>query len=75
MLIYTGINKKRERLCKEQGIDETRRDEFSDLGDNSPLFRCVLIRYCFLRVLNAFFVLLGTLYDTFVTFMNSTNLL
>ncbi|KAH6885644.1 hypothetical protein BKA70DRAFT_1445026 [Coprinopsis sp. MPI-PUGE-AT-0042] len=36
---YTQLNKRNERICKEQGIDESRRDEFKNVGNDSPLFR------------------------------------
>lgn len=36
---YTQLNKRNERICQEQGIDESRRDEFRNIGNDSPLFR------------------------------------
>ncbi|KAF9237555.1 MFS general substrate transporter [Melanogaster broomeanus] len=36
---YRRINKQKEELCRERGITEDRRDEFRDMGDESPLFR------------------------------------
>ncbi|KAF9237556.1 MFS general substrate transporter [Melanogaster broomeanus] len=36
---YKRINKQKEELCREHGITEDRRDEFRDMGDESPLFR------------------------------------
>lgn len=38
---YNRINKEKEALCLREGIDESRRDEFKDMGNESPLFRCV----------------------------------
>ena len=39
MYTYNRINKQREAKCKAEGIDDSRRAEFADLGDDSPLFR------------------------------------
>jgi len=39
MATYRRLNKQKEELCKREGIDHTRRAEFRDLGDASPLFR------------------------------------
>jgi MFS family permease len=36
---YKRINRQKEELCRERGITEDRRDEFRDMGDDSPLFR------------------------------------
>ncbi|EAU90945.1 hypothetical protein CC1G_02332 [Coprinopsis cinerea okayama7 len=36
---YNQLNKRNERICREQNIDESRRDEFKDVGNDSPLFR------------------------------------
>ncbi|CAK5281322.1 unnamed protein product [Mycena citricolor] len=36
---YNRTNKKRDEYCKREGIDESRRDEFRDMGSESPLFR------------------------------------
>ncbi|KIJ68115.1 hypothetical protein HYDPIDRAFT_107769 [Hydnomerulius pinastri MD-312] len=36
---YKRINKQKEELCRERGITDERRDEFKDMGDESPLFR------------------------------------
>jgi len=36
---YKRINRQKEELCRERGITEDRRDEFRDMGDESPLFR------------------------------------
>ncbi|KIK98464.1 hypothetical protein PAXRUDRAFT_31147 [Paxillus rubicundulus Ve08.2h10] len=36
---YNRINKQKEELCLEHGITGDRRDEFRDMGDESPLFR------------------------------------
>ncbi|KAF8134538.1 major facilitator superfamily domain-containing protein [Boletus edulis] len=39
---YNRLNKQKEKLCREIGITEDRKDEFRDLGDQSPLFRYTL---------------------------------
>ncbi|KAJ7071997.1 major facilitator superfamily domain-containing protein [Mycena amicta] len=36
---YNRINKKRDAYCEREGIDESRRAEFRDMGSESPLFR------------------------------------
>lgn len=36
---YQRLNKQKEALCLEQGITDDRKDEFVDMGDESPLFR------------------------------------
>ncbi|KAF7321945.1 hypothetical protein MKEN_00717000 [Mycena kentingensis (nom. inval.)] len=36
---YSRVNKQREAYCKENGIDESRREEFTEMGSESPLFR------------------------------------
>ncbi|KAH6883728.1 major facilitator superfamily domain-containing protein [Coprinopsis sp. MPI-PUGE-AT-0042] len=36
---YNRLNKRNERICQEQGIDDSRRDEFKNVGNDSPLFR------------------------------------
>ncbi|KAF7321877.1 hypothetical protein MKEN_00709700 [Mycena kentingensis (nom. inval.)] len=36
---YRRINKQRDEYCKREGIDESRRKEFRDMGSESPLFR------------------------------------
>ncbi|KAG5639045.1 hypothetical protein H0H81_007659 [Sphagnurus paluster] len=36
---YTRLNGKKKVLCDAQGIDETRREEFKNMGNESPLFR------------------------------------
>ena len=33
------INKEKERVCRENGITDDQQDDFSDKGDDSPLFR------------------------------------
>ena len=43
MITYKRLNKQKEELCKREGIDQTRRAEFRDIGDASPLFRCVFL--------------------------------
>ncbi len=40
MATYRRLNRQKEELCKREGIDQTRRAEFRDIGDASPLFRC-----------------------------------
>ncbi|KAG8214046.1 hypothetical protein J3R82DRAFT_10803 [Butyriboletus roseoflavus] len=39
---YNRINKQKEELCRERGITEDRKDEFRNMGDQSPLFRYTL---------------------------------
>ncbi|EIM82963.1 MFS general substrate transporter [Stereum hirsutum FP-91666 SS1] len=36
---YSVINAEKEALCKREGIDDSREEEFRELGDESPLFR------------------------------------
>ncbi|KAF9227226.1 MFS general substrate transporter [Gyrodon lividus] len=36
---YRRINKQKEELCQARGITADRRDEFTEMGDGSPLFR------------------------------------
>ena len=44
MATYRRLNRQKEELCKREGIDQRRRAEFRDIGDASPLFRCVSSR-------------------------------
>jgi len=39
MLDFHRRNKAKEELCRREGIDESRREEFADMGSESPLFR------------------------------------
>ncbi|TFY66688.1 hypothetical protein EVG20_g4407 [Dentipellis fragilis] len=39
---YHVINKQKEELCARDGIDLSRKDEFREMGDASPLFRYVI---------------------------------
>ena len=39
---YNRINKQKEELCRERGITEDQKDEFRNMGDESPLFRYTL---------------------------------
>lgn len=39
---YNRINKEKEEQCREGGITEDRKNEFRDMGDESPLFRYTL---------------------------------
>lgn len=36
---YDRLNKQKEVQCQEENITDSRRDEFKDMGDSSPLFR------------------------------------
>jgi len=36
---YRELNKEKEELCRREGIDESMRDRYNELGDASPLFR------------------------------------
>lgn len=36
---YNRLNKKKIAQCEREGIDESRREEFSEMGNESPLFR------------------------------------
>ena len=40
MIHYSRLNKAKEARCKAEGIDESRWEEFKDMGDDSPLYRC-----------------------------------
>lgn len=39
---YNRLNKQKEELCRERGITESHKDEFREMGDQSPLFRYTL---------------------------------
>lgn len=39
MFTYNRINKQRDEQCRREKIDESRREEFKNMGDASPLFR------------------------------------
>lgn len=39
---YNRINKEKERTCNERRITDEQKDEFSEIGDDSPLFRYTL---------------------------------
>jgi hypothetical protein len=43
MFTYSRLNKQKETKCREEGIDSTQAELFRDMGDASPLFRCVII--------------------------------
>ncbi|KAG1771632.1 MFS general substrate transporter [Suillus placidus] len=36
---YSRLNKKKEAQCQAEGLTDSRRNEFKDMGDASPLFR------------------------------------
>jgi hypothetical protein len=36
---YKALNKEKEELCAREGIVESMKDDYRDLGDKSPLFR------------------------------------
>ncbi|KAF8893538.1 major facilitator superfamily domain-containing protein [Infundibulicybe gibba] len=40
---YNRLNKEKEALCEREGIDSSRRHEFIDMGNESPLFRLALL--------------------------------
>jgi hypothetical protein len=42
---YHIVNLQKIALCEREGITEARRDEFRDMGDESPLFRCVQLTF------------------------------
>ncbi|KAH7913270.1 MFS general substrate transporter [Hygrophoropsis aurantiaca] len=42
---YNRLNKRKEAFCIKEGITDDRRDEFRDLGDDSPLFRYNLLNF------------------------------
>lgn len=39
---FSRLNKKKIGQCLREGIDESRRSEFAEMGNESPLFRCVI---------------------------------
>lgn len=39
---YNRINKEKEEHCRKDRITEDRKDEFQNIGDQSPLFRYTL---------------------------------
>ena len=40
MYTYRRLNAEKEAYCKREGITADMQDQFRDLGDKSPLFRC-----------------------------------
>jgi hypothetical protein len=36
---YRALNKEKEELCTREGIVDSMRDRYRELGDKSPLFR------------------------------------
>lgn len=36
---YDRLNKMKEAQCQAEGLTDSRRNEFQDMGDASPLFR------------------------------------
>jgi hypothetical protein len=36
---YSALNREKEELCLREGIDESSRDRYRELGDANPLFR------------------------------------
>ena len=36
---YRTLNKEKEKLCIREGIVDSMRDRYRELGDESPLFR------------------------------------
>lgn len=48
MVTYHYLNKHKKYQCREEGIDRTQAGRYREIGDDSPLFRCVvLILYCY----------------------------
>ena len=41
MIEYTRLNKRKREQCEKEGIRFDRAEEFSELGDGSPLYRYV----------------------------------
>lgn len=39
MFDYNRLNKEKIAQCEKEGIDESRQHEFSEMGNESPLFR------------------------------------
>lgn len=39
---FRRLNKARDAYCASHGLDESRRDEYVELGSESPLFRYAL---------------------------------
>ena len=39
---YRRLNRAKEARCKAEGIDESRWEEFVEMGSESPLFRYTL---------------------------------
>lgn len=39
---YRRLNRAKEAQCKAEGIDESRWEEFVEMGSESPLFRYTL---------------------------------
>jgi len=42
MFDYNRLNKQKIAQCEKEGIDESRQQEFADMGNDSPLFRYTL---------------------------------
>ena len=36
---YNRLNKRNQAICERDGIDEKHREDFKDVGNDSPLFR------------------------------------
>jgi len=36
---YSALNREKEELCLREGIDESSRERYRELGDANPLFR------------------------------------
>lgn len=39
MLEYARLNRRKREKCEKEGISLDRADDFSELGDGSPLYR------------------------------------
>jgi len=42
MVVFHRLNQHKSRVCEKQGITEEKRQEYTDMGDDSPLFRFTL---------------------------------
>lgn len=52
MVTYYRLNKQKERQCREEGIDHTHASRFREMGDDSPLFRCVYSTFINTKLIN-----------------------
>ena len=50
---YNRLNKRNQAICERDGIDEKHREDFKDVGNDSPLFRYEFFRLMCTKAYNA----------------------